>query len=206
MTKTRSVRAAIVGLLLGTVALVGPAHPAVAQVDIPEVPIADASGIDELVDGLLTGVGDLVGSLAPYVEFTVDEEAQVYSFGASTEITGTYICDKTIALDETLPQLTSQSITVDLVQALSLDGVVQTTSASGYIDSFDVVCDNAEQEFFILALVHGAPLLEGPAEVVVRMTACDLLGCTTAAAGPTVQLSGETGDAFRPGDTSAGSD
>ncbi|MEA2685806.1 MAG: hypothetical protein QOE93_1001, partial [Actinomycetota bacterium] len=109
----RSVRAAALAVLMGTVALFGPVRGASAQTLPPP------AGVAELVDSILNAVGDLLPSLAPEVVFNVDGDAEVFSYGASAQVSGSYACNKVLAVDALLPQLTAQSIVVDVVEAVN---------------------------------------------------------------------------------------
>jgi hypothetical protein len=191
----RSTVVAVAAVLMGLMAALGPIHGASAQV--PEVP-AVPGDLQDIVDQLLDLVGQVTGSLAPEVSFTVDEEAELYSSGAAAGISGTYTCSKTLDL-ATAPQLAGQSLEFNLNGAYArFDGVAVIAQAHGVINSFDVVCDGNEQEYSITGLTtNGVPFEEGPGEAIVTMTACDLLGCTTASFDPTLNL---VGDGFSSGE------
>ena len=98
----KTVCTGFLALLMGAVALIGPVHASAET--LPPTP----PGVAELVDSILSADGDLLQSLAPTVSFDIDGDAELFSYGASVLVTGTYACDKTLALDEALPQLTSQ--------------------------------------------------------------------------------------------------
>jgi hypothetical protein len=184
----RSTRAVVLALLLGSAAVFAPMPAAGAQAS------AVPGNLQSVVDDLLADVGQVTGSLAPQVTFTVDEEASLYSFGAAAGITGIYNCTKTIDLPP-LSHLTKQSLEFQLNGAyLGPDNKPVIAQAYGGIDGFDVVCDGMEHEYSITGLVtNGIPFEEGSGEAIVRMTACDLLGCTTASFDPTLAM---TGDGF----------
>ncbi len=176
----------MLALLLGSVASVAPAPSATAQT-LPEF----APEVAGLVEPILVSVAQILGSLAPFGSFEIDEEGELFSGGAGVEISGGFACAKTLDLAPLLPHVTSQSITVDVAQAGA-----SVTRARGRIESADMTCDGADKEFTVFALVDGgAPLRAGPVEVVVRMSVCDLLGCTTAAAVSTINAAAPAADA-----------
>lgn len=182
----RSVRTAIVATLLGTASLVVPIQGASAQVGPPLPP-----EVQSLVDNVLDSVGAMNGSLAPTVSVRLEPEANLYSFGAAVQLPGSYNCSRTLDVD-TLPHMTTDSVSFVLTQAQASDNGPRVTHASQPRSVAELLCDGRDHEYFFTGQTDGpSPLLNGPAQVFAVVTACDLLGCTSAIGNGAVDLVGE---------------
>lgn len=129
----------------------------------------------------------LAALLAPKVTLTADTNATIFSGGASAYIFGTYSCSGLFSLPLEPQNYLRNEITADVRQVGATTGST-LVGATGRIAGDTVPCTGATRSYAVPALGNNLPLRAGPAEAVVRITACDIFGCTTATRFPTLQV------------------